>query len=341
MNHVAWMAGLSLMAWSSVAPVQLPPRDAPPPHVEAGKAEAALRAEIEAEWLTVDRGLALARYQEQRKAPDEAEKTLLTVRKQFPDEARAVQALTAFYVRQGSAPQAVGLLEDVAAGAPDDKEAQYRLAVYYEEIVRKEATLSPAQKLAYAMKGADAARRALEIDPAYVEAMVYQNILLRHQAGVEPDEARRQALVAQADTLRTQAIALGKERSAEKTDAQPQPPPPPPGCNIKEPVNGRTPVRVGGEVKAPARTRFVEPVYAPEAHDGKAQRVVILDVAIAEDGLVAHACVLRSVPLLDQAALDAVRQWEFEPPLVDGAPHPILMTVTVNFPKTDGEADRR
>jgi periplasmic protein TonB len=65
--------------------------------------------------------------------------------------------------------------------------------------------------------------------------------------------------------------------------------------------------------------------------------VVILDVALAEDGLVANACVRRSIPLLDQAALDAVRQWEFEPPLVDGAPHPIVMTVTVNFTLKDGE----
>jgi protein TonB len=41
--------------------------------------------------------------------------------------------------------------------------------------------------------------------------------------------------------------------------------------------------------------------------------------------------VLRSVPLLDQAALDAVRQWEYEPTLLNGVPVPVIMTVTVNF----------
>jgi TonB family protein len=339
MRPMAWMLMLGLFAWSPAAAAQLPPRDAPPPHVEAGRAEAALRAEIDAEGWTVERGLALARYQEQRKAADEAEATLLTLRKEFPDEKRVLQALSAFYVRQGSAPQAMALLEEAAGQDPTDKEAQYRVAMHYEEIIRRGTDLTPEAKRAYAMKGADAAQRALEIDPSYAEARVYWGILLRHQAASEPDEGRRQALIAQSETLRTEAMVTMKARQEVKA-SQPQPPPPP-GCDIKEPVNGRTPVRVGGEVKAPARTRFVEPVYAPEAHDGKAQRVVILDVAIAEDGLVANACVLRSVPLLDQSALDAVRQWEFEPPLVDGAPHPILMTVTVNFPKTDGAADGR
>jgi protein TonB len=46
---------------------------------------------------------------------------------------------------------------------------------------------------------------------------------------------------------------------------------------------------------------------------------------------VVNARVLRSVPLLDQAALDAVRQWVFTPTLLNGVPVPVIMTVTVNF----------
>jgi TonB family protein len=342
MRPMAWMLMLGLFAWSPAAAAQLPPRDAPPPHVEAGRAEAALRAEIDAEGWTVERGLALARYQEQRKAADEAEATLLTLRKEFPDEKRVLQALSAFYVRQGSAPQAMALLEEAAGQDPTDKEAQYRVAMHYEEIIRRGTDLTPEAKRAYAMKGADAAQRALEIDPSYAEARVYWGILLRHQAASEPDEGRRQALIAQSETLRTEAMVTMKARQEVKA-SQPQPPPPP-GCDITEPVNGRTPVRVmgGPGIKPPSRTRSVSPVYPPEAQGNKVQGVVILEVAIAEDGLVVHACVLRSIPLLDQAALDAVRQWEFEPPLVDGAPHPIVMMVTVNFALADGgsPADR-
>jgi protein TonB len=59
--------------------------------------------------------------------------------------------------------------------------------------------------------------------------------------------------------------------------------------------------------------------------------VVIIDATIGQDGKVKDARVLRSIPLLDQAALDAVRQWEFTPTLLNGVPVPVIMTVTVNF----------
>jgi protein TonB len=52
---------------------------------------------------------------------------------------------------------------------------------------------------------------------------------------------------------------------------------------------------------------------------------------IGIDGKVADAKVLRSIPLLDQAALAAVRQWEYTPTLLNGVPVPVIMTVTVTF----------
>jgi protein TonB len=61
------------------------------------------------------------------------------------------------------------------------------------------------------------------------------------------------------------------------------------------------------------------------------QGVVIMEIVITPEGQVQDARVLRSIPLLDQAALDAVRQWEFTPTLLNGAPTPIIMTVTVQF----------
>ena len=59
--------------------------------------------------------------------------------------------------------------------------------------------------------------------------------------------------------------------------------------------------------------------------------IVILEAVIAENGTVRDVRVLRSIPLLDQAAVDAVRQWQFTPTLLNGEPVPIVMTVTVNF----------
>ena len=58
---------------------------------------------------------------------------------------------------------------------------------------------------------------------------------------------------------------------------------------------------------------------------------MIVEAIIDADGKVAAARVLRSIPLLDEAALAAVKQWKFEPMLMNGAPTPVMMTVTVNF----------
>jgi protein TonB len=58
---------------------------------------------------------------------------------------------------------------------------------------------------------------------------------------------------------------------------------------------------------------------------------VIIEVGIGVDGSVQEAHVLKSIPLLDQAALDAVKQWQFMPTLLNGVPTPLIMTVTVNF----------
>jgi protein TonB len=61
---------------------------------------------------------------------------------------------------------------------------------------------------------------------------------------------------------------------------------------------------------------------------------VILESLIGADGRVQDARILRSIPLLDQAALDAVKQWEFTPTMLNGQPAPVIMTITVQFTLT-------
>jgi protein TonB len=90
-------------------------------------------------------------------------------------------------------------------------------------------------------------------------------------------------------------------------------------------------VRVGGQIRAPSQVRKVNPVYPADAQASRVQGVVILEALIAPDGRVQDARILRSIPALDGAALDAVRQWEYTPTLLNGAPVPIIMTVTVQF----------
>jgi TonB family protein len=79
----------------------------------------------------------------------------------------------------------------------------------------------------------------------------------------------------------------------------------------------------------------VRPVYPPGAKASGISGVVIAEVWVGVDGTVKNARVLRSVPALDQAALDAVLQWEYEPVLVNGAATDVVMVVTVNFTLTN------
>ena len=91
------------------------------------------------------------------------------------------------------------------------------------------------------------------------------------------------------------------------------------------------PVRVGGNVQPPRKTKHVDPVYPAIAQQSRVEGVVILEQTIAADGTVREARVLRSIPLLDQAAIDAVRQWEFTPTMLNGVPQSIIYTITVTF----------
>jgi protein TonB len=90
-------------------------------------------------------------------------------------------------------------------------------------------------------------------------------------------------------------------------------------------------VRVGGDVREPRKVLDVAPVYPPLAAKAHVEGVVIIEATIDTRGRVVNATVLRGVPVLDEAALEAVRQWVYTPTLLDGVPTPIILTVTVRF----------
>jgi protein TonB len=91
------------------------------------------------------------------------------------------------------------------------------------------------------------------------------------------------------------------------------------------------PIRLSQGIRQPTKVRDAQPIYPVIAQSARVQGLVILEAVIGVDGRVREARVLRSIPLLDQAALDAVRQWVYTPTLLNGVPIPIVMTVTVTF----------
>jgi protein TonB len=87
--------------------------------------------------------------------------------------------------------------------------------------------------------------------------------------------------------------------------------------------------RVGESIKPPQRKGV--PRMPEAASAAGVQGVVIVEVVIDESGAVTQPRILRSIPLLDDAALDAVREWRFDPTIVDGRAVPVRMTLSVNF----------
>jgi protein TonB len=100
------------------------------------------------------------------------------------------------------------------------------------------------------------------------------------------------------------------------------PPPRPPVMPARVGVNG---------VTAPVRTRVVEPVYPPAALAAGVQGTVELDITISTEGDVADARVTRSIPMLDQAAVQAVEKWKYAPTLIAGSPVAVNHRVQVAF----------
>jgi protein TonB len=110
------------------------------------------------------------------------------------------------------------------------------------------------------------------------------------------------------------------------TAVLPSPPPPP----APPPVD-RGPVRVGGAITVPALVSRVEPKYPPLAVSAQVQGVVILEAVVDRQGRVEQVEILRSIPLLDAAAVAAVQQWRYSPLLLNGKPERFVLTVTVSF----------
>ena len=155
------------------------------------------------------------------------------------------------------------------------------------------------------------------------------------KANLETDPAAKRAMLAEADALRNRAMELKKTTGQDAmvfvpASGQPPPPPPPPPPPAAL-VEGQAPLRVGGNIKPPVKVRDVKPIYPAEAQAAGVQGVVILEVTIDTAGNIFEGRVLRGQPLLDQAALDAVKQWQFQPTMLNNELVPVIMTVTVNF----------
>jgi len=178
------------------------------------------------------------------------------------------------------------------------------------------ATDRAGQYAAESLKAAQDARAALDAELKAQEGKWFKSYDKTKELAVAAKAAGDKAAAdAVASKEKADAVAAKKKADAAAAKAKAQ----------------MAPLRIGGQIKAPNKIKDVKPVYPAIAQSARVAGVVTIEATIGPDGKVIDAKVVRSIPLLDQAALDAVRQWEYTPTLLNGMPVSVLVTVTINF----------
>jgi len=93
-------------------------------------------------------------------------------------------------------------------------------------------------------------------------------------------------------------------------------------------------IRVGGNVQQAKLIYGPKPVYPPLAKQARIQGVVRLTAVIGTDGTIQNLQVVSGHPLLIPAALEAVKQWRYQPTLLNGEPVEVITQIDVNFTLT-------
>jgi TonB family protein len=171
--------------------------------------------------------------------------------------------------------------------------------------------------------GMGALYKALEINPQYDDAMAYMNLLIRERADLRETAWEWRRDVALADEWVMKALAT-KKAKAEQRNANVMVDPPPAGTQA-------TPTRHlrFSDLRQPLRK--VPPIYPPLAQQAQIQGEVRLDVEIDKQGRVSEVKVISGHPLLIQAAIESVKQWEWSPTLLNGQPVEVVTEVSVLF----------
>jgi TonB family protein len=174
--------------------------------------------------------------------------------------------------------------------------------------------------------GMRALEKALEINPQYDDAMAYMNLLIRERADLRDTAEECQRDVAIADEWVRKALATKKAKAGggwgDQWSAPPSPPPPPPQG---------TRLRISADAAARRRLRDVAPEYPPLAKQARVEGVVRLDILIDKQGRVSHIKVISGHPLLVPSAIEAVKQWQYSPTLLNGQPVEVSTEVSVPF----------
>ena len=139
--------------------------------------------------------------------------------KTHPADIEAVRSIATLYAKQGNFNESLNWYEKITLLDAKNPEAFYTYGVVCYEKIAKNPPQDTAERLDIIAKGKRALERATSMREEYFEAMVYLSLLYRQQAPLETDPAVQQQLIAEADRIRNDAIAIVKKKKAEAAAA--------------------------------------------------------------------------------------------------------------------------
>jgi tetratricopeptide (TPR) repeat protein len=131
------------------------------------------------------------------------------------NDIEAVRSIATLYAKQGNFNESLNWYEKITLLDAKNPESYYVYGVVCYEKIAKNPPADMAERIAIIEKGKHALQRAIQLKTDYFEAMVYLSLLYRQQAPLETDPVKQQQLVAEADRIRNDAIAIVKKKKAE------------------------------------------------------------------------------------------------------------------------------
>ena len=325
---IAWF-----VAWPSLAIGQSPqgvrgvpvdtqrPSKAWPRLVETGRTEAELIAVLESKPSDLQPYLELAYIYDRTGRTDDAAKVLRRALGVHPQTGAVYAAMLIVYGGLGDTKhrdKIAEISEEWVKAEPTNPQPLFALGNVHLSRAR-EARDRPTDALIHLDRAKQVIDDAVRLGPSEISVLALRMAIAKQRLALTEDPAEREQL--------QREIAKGTWASSQMTWADGSAS----GVKAVSASQITNAVRVGGNVKVPTKIKDVKPVYPADALQSRVQGVVIFEVVIDEAGKVAEARVLRSIPMLDQAAQEAVRQWEFTPTLLNDSPVPVILTVTVQF----------
>jgi TonB family protein len=245
-----------------------------------------------------------------------------------PADESALKGLAGILQNSEDLPKAREIYIRLTRVVPQNPVNFYSIAAIDWLLAYGKSQLLPSERSWLVAEGLENVDIAIRLNPQYEDAIIYKNLLLREKARLTSDPVAAAKLQDEANQWFNKALEIRRQNPPAVAPSTtllhgggvPLPPPPPP-----------PPQRIGSGAVQLNLISSPKPQYPERARAARVQDYVMMQATIDKTGAVVDLKVLRGHPLLNDAAIEAVRQWRYKPILLNGEPIDVITTITTNF----------